>query len=438
MVPLFNLQLRSGNAGVATRDSRCGELATGRVGGGIRLGERRRMFVMCGLAWQGAPARATSMFASSSLVRRSPRRDCADCRRTVAVRVRNARRVRCHSSGQESAVERRQYALARLWSLARIIGKYSRPHTVLGSVLSVLSVSLFALRYAPLVHASIGSVSLRVAALPILFAVICAVLVNVYITGLNQIFDVDVDRINKPTLPLASGELGIRAGWTIVLAALPACAGLAAAFPALVTRELLMTLAGSALLGTLYSAPPVRLKRFPLAASICILSVRGLLVNVGFFLSMFRLLLRRKGLAMPSYSSLWSSIAVSRPLLAYIVFFFTGFGVCIALFKDIPDIAGDAQFSLRSFAVRIGASKTLWLASGLLAALYIGFSSVLLFGHQTPNVAMATYHLMAAAWLLKETRDLVAASASAAQIYDFYMRVWGLFYLEYCALPWLL
>jgi homogentisate phytyltransferase/homogentisate geranylgeranyltransferase len=46
---------------------------------------------------------------------------------------------------------------------------------------------------------------------------------------------------------------------------------------------LLATILISLIIGTAYSSPPTRLKRFPFWASICILTVRGAVVNVGLF-----------------------------------------------------------------------------------------------------------------------------------------------------------
>ena len=43
-----------------------------------------------------------------------------------------------------------------------------------------------------------------------------ALLMNICIVGLNQIFDVPIDRINKPYLPLASGEFTMRMGQSVV------------------------------------------------------------------------------------------------------------------------------------------------------------------------------------------------------------------------------
>ena len=47
-------------------------------------------------------------------------------------------------------------------------------------------------------------------------ALIPALLMNICIVGLNQIFDVPIDRINKPYLPLASGEFSMRTGTSLV------------------------------------------------------------------------------------------------------------------------------------------------------------------------------------------------------------------------------
>ena len=40
---------------------------------------------------------------------------------------------------------------------------------------------------------------------------------NGYIVGINQIYDVEIDAINKPFLPVASGELSKAAAWILCL-----------------------------------------------------------------------------------------------------------------------------------------------------------------------------------------------------------------------------
>ncbi|XP_062086188.1 glycinol 4-dimethylallyltransferase-like [Humulus lupulus] len=86
--------------------------------------------------------------------------------------------------------------------------RFSRPHTVIGTALSIVSVSLLAVEkltdFSPLFFAGM------------LEAVAAALLMNIYIVGLNQLYDIDIDKVNKPYLPLASGEYSIQTGVMIV------------------------------------------------------------------------------------------------------------------------------------------------------------------------------------------------------------------------------
>lgn len=43
-----------------------------------------------------------------------------------------------------------------------------------------------------------------------LVALLCG---NGYIVGINQIYDVDIDAVNKPFLPVAAGELSKPVAW---------------------------------------------------------------------------------------------------------------------------------------------------------------------------------------------------------------------------------
>jgi homogentisate solanesyltransferase len=41
---------------------------------------------------------------------------------------------------------------------------------------------------------------------------------NGYIVGINQIYDVDIDAVNKPFLPVAAGELSPTTAWLLCIA----------------------------------------------------------------------------------------------------------------------------------------------------------------------------------------------------------------------------
>lgn len=108
---------------------------------------------------------------------------------------------------------------------------------------------------------------------------------NIAIVGLNQLFDVDIDKVNKPYLPLASGEFSMATGVALVAGSGAAALALGAASG---SPPLMATLIASAALGVLYSTelPFMRWKRSPLLAAACILAVRALAVQLGFFFHM--------------------------------------------------------------------------------------------------------------------------------------------------------
>ena len=82
---------------------------------------------------------------------------------------------------------------------------FARPHTIIGTSLSVFCLYLIA--------ASDYGFS-RFPAL--LLTWISCLGANVFIVGLNQLTDVEIDRINKPKLPLAAGTFTVQTGWIVV------------------------------------------------------------------------------------------------------------------------------------------------------------------------------------------------------------------------------
>jgi hypothetical protein len=73
---------------------------------------------------------------------------------------------------------------------------------------------------------------------------------NGYIVGINQIYDVEIDAVNKPFLPVAAGEMSTKTAWLLCAAlAAGACVrvahgvaggwGLRAGVPAAVGRQVL-------------------------------------------------------------------------------------------------------------------------------------------------------------------------------------------------------
>ncbi|KAG5562917.1 hypothetical protein RHGRI_005603 [Rhododendron griersonianum] len=120
--------------------------------------------------------------------------------------------------------------------------QFSRPHTVIGTLIGITSVSLL-----PLESTADISVQFFVG---LLKALVPSILMNIYVVGLNQLFDVDIDKVNKPYLPLASGEFSMELGWAIVSTFLLMSFTLGIMFQ---SPPLLCALIVSFLLGSAYS-----------------------------------------------------------------------------------------------------------------------------------------------------------------------------------------
>ena len=126
---------------------------------------------------------------------------------------------------------------------------------------------------------------------------------NVFITGINQIEDVEIDRLNKPWLPIAAGDLSLEAARRIVaVAAIAPDARWRS--PRASRRRVAVGVALA--IGWAYSCPPLRLKRYPALAAGSITFVRSLVVNLGVWLHIA---------GTPVSAGVWALIAVTVPVL---------------------------------------------------------------------------------------------------------------------------
>jgi homogentisate phytyltransferase/homogentisate geranylgeranyltransferase len=297
-----------------------------------------------------------------------------------------------------AAVVRRSSAVGVLW-------RFSRPHTLIGTFVSATGLYLIAVHELP--GAGIDH---------LVWVIVAGSGVNLAIVGVNQITDVEIDRINKPHLPIAAGELTREGAWRIVAVAavLPLVLGLTQG--PLETTAVLAALA----VGAAYSLPPVRLKRYPIAAALCISGVRSTAVNIGMY-GHFSLAFGGDHLTIAP--SVWALTAFVLP-----------FSFAIAVLKDVPDMEGDRRYRVATFTVRLGPRRAARLGLAALALAYGGMAILgpLLVDDADP-VVMSAGHTAALALLLTWTRR--ADPADAAAFTAFYMRVWGLFFLEYALVP---
>jgi len=108
----------------------------------------------------------------------------------------------------------------------------------------------------------------------------CGVLSAMFATGAsnawNQVYDVALDRVNKPHRPIPSGRVSAPRALLIGHAFAVLSLGLAA----LATPGFLACVAVGIVGTWIYSAPPLRTKRFPIGALLTIALPRGFLVPV--------------------------------------------------------------------------------------------------------------------------------------------------------------
>jgi len=282
--------------------------------------------------------------------------------------------------------------------------KFARPHTIYGTAVSLIGLYLIA--SGPFTPAGAGALLLAEA------SCLCA---NVYIVGLNQLTDVEIDRINKPYLPLASGEMSTTSAIVLIVGLLAVGLALAVVGGPFLTA----TVGVSALIGTAYSLPPLRLKRFPLFASLCIFTVRGLVVNLGIYWYFRHLANQPVGL---------------DPGVTGLALFVTVFTFVIALFKDIPDMEGDRRFNISTFSLRLGRRYVFDLCCTLLVANYLLSPLITATAGSLGRAPlMAVAHLLLAAFFWWQSRRIDLKND--AEVYDFYQFIWKLYYIEYLVYP---
>jgi homogentisate phytyltransferase / homogentisate geranylgeranyltransferase len=288
-----------------------------------------------------------------------------------------------------------------------VLWRFSRPHTLVGTWVSILGIYVIA-------ASELDALALGGGTGDLALTLLAGAAVNVYIVGLNQVEDVEIDRVNKPWLPIAAGQLSLRAARATVAGCAVVAVGLA------LTQGWVEVLAVTAAMaiGTAYSSPPLRLKRRPAIAAASISSVRSLAVNLGVYLH-FADSLGGRG-----------EVSAIPPSVVALTVFVVPFSIAIALLKDVPDIDGDRRYAIATFSVRLGPERVLRIGMAALTAAYLAMAVLgpLLVDDAQP-VVLAAGHLAALALLWRWAR--ATDPADPARFTRFYMRVWLLLFAEY-------
>lgn len=216
----------------------------------------------------------------------------------------------------------------------------------------------------------------------VLLAMASAALVGGAANAVNDVYDLAIDRVNRPNRPLPSGLVAPRAAWGLWAA----LTGLGVLLGALVSLGHGVIAAGTAALLWAYSA---RLKGTPGWGNLAVAAVLGLAVLYG-------------GLApgTPPGGAAWLGVAFA---------FLTT--LARELVKDIEDATGDAAGGAKTLAVRWGRRPVAVLALAVAAVTLAALPAPAFVGL---GAAFLGFVLPAAACLLGAVWALLAADAEAA------------------------
>ena len=217
---------------------------------------------------------------------------------------------------------------------AAALFEFSRPFTLIAPALGFASGAVTAAGAAPreaftpnlIVYPAIG--------------LTMAAVLNAASNALNQIYDLDIDRINKPARPLPSARLPLRHAQqftvtmyviALVLAWMVAPGG---------RHECFWIVLAAALITVIYSVPPFRTKRLGIWANLTIAIPRGVLLKVAG----------------------WSAVKTIVGLEPWFIGLIFGlFLLGASTTKDFADMEGDARGGCRTLPIVYGVRRAAWM-----------------------------------------------------------------------------
>jgi 4-hydroxybenzoate polyprenyltransferase len=221
-------------------------------------------------------------------------------------------------------------------SRLRTLADFARPFTLIAPALGFASAAATAIGAQPRETWSWGLV-----VYPVIGSVMAAVL-NIASNGLNQIFDLEIDRVNKPKRPLPSGRMSLHEAWAVTLASFALAFVLAWNVAPGGRHECFWMVAAAAVITTLYSVPPFRTKRLGIWANVTIAIPRGVLLKVA------------------GWSSVKSAMGFEPWFLGAI---FGLFLLGATTTKDFADMDGDRRGGCRTLPIQFGVTRAAWMIS---------------------------------------------------------------------------
>lgn len=272
-------------------------------------------------------------------------------------------------------------------SRLRLLLEFSRPFTLIAPALGFASGAATATGAAPP-----ETWRAELIIYPLIGLTMAAVL-NAASNALNQIYDLDIDRVNKPKRPLPSGRLDLRTAWTFTWVAYAVALTLAWFVQPAGRHECFWIVLAATVITFLYSVPPFRTKRLGIWANVTIAIPRGVLLKVAG----------------------WSAVKTVFGLEPwYIGAIFGLFLLGASTTKDFADMEGDARGGCRTLPIIYGVRRAAWMISPSFVVPFlmigVGAWAGILTGQfillQALSVVMTIYGLYVCYLMLRRPEDL--------------------------------
>lgn len=235
----------------------------------------------------------------------------------------------------------------------------ARPFTLLAPLIGFLSAGFMAWQ-ARGTTAGGGRVLLSV-----ILGALAAAALNAASNAINQIYDLEIDRINKPTRPLPSGRLTMKQAWVFTLL----CYALMFILACLVNVAFMVIALITAVITYAYSGPPFRTKRYLFLANFTIAIPRGcLLVVAG-----------------------WSAVASPMDKEPWLIGLVMGLYILGAsTTKDFSDMEGDKRYGCITLPIRYGVRASAWMISPFFIFPFLVLAGLAMGGHFSARPVLVT------------------------------------------------
>ena len=272
-------------------------------------------------------------------------------------------------------------ARAALWL------ELSRPFTLVAPALGVLSGAITAAGAEPRDVWTLDLVRYTV------IGALMAAILNAGNNALNQIYDLEIDRVNKPQRPLPSGRLSMHEAWVFTCITYALALWLAWFVAPGGRHDCFWIVVAAAVATFIYSCPPLRTKQRGIWANVTIAIPRGVLLKVAGW-------------------SCVKSVAGVEPWFIGSIFGLFLLGASTT--KDFADMEGDARGGCRTLPIVYGVRRAAWMISpsfvvpflmisvGAYAGILTG-NSILL---QTLSAVMTIYGIYVCYLMLRRPEDL--------------------------------